>query len=79
MIDPYTFIRAVTVSLAVFWTVRGVVRTVRFLDRWERRFQALGLERAWLRRQALGVLARATFFDPANVALGCALIALWSV
>ena len=78
-LDPYTFIRSVTFSLATFWTLRMVMRTVRFLDRWERRLEPLGLQRIWLRRQVLEMMLRASVLDPVNLALSLALVAVWSV
>ena len=78
-LDPYTFIRSVTLSLATFWTLRTVWRTVRFLDRWERRLAPFGIERRWLRVQVLRMMLRASFLDPVNLALFLALVSVWAV
>ena len=77
-LDPYTFIRSVTMSLGTFWTLRMVLRTVRFLDRWERRLEPLGIDRSFLRRQALKMLLRASILDPVNLALMLALVTVWA-
>ena len=77
-LDPYTFIRTVTFSLATFWTLRMVVRTVRFLNRWERRLGYVGIERRWLRRQMVVMMMRASILDPVNLALLLALITVWA-
>lgn len=78
-VEPYAFIRAVTLVLASFWTLRAGVRMVRFLDRWERRLLALGMDRAWLRRQALVFTVRTTVADPLNLLLFLTLTAIWSL
>ena len=79
MIDPYDYIRLTTFALAVFWTARGLWRTWRFLRRWEGRLHEWGLERTFLRRAVLRVLARATVLDPINVGLIILLISSWVV
>lgn len=76
-LTPYGFVRAVTIVLATFWTLRGAARTIGFARNWERRLYAWGLSRRWLRRQLARVVLRATVFDPVNVALACVLVALW--
>lgn len=78
MIDPYVFVRSVTLSLAVLWTVLGLLRAVRFVARWERRFAEMGLSRRWLRRQVVITLVRATVLDPINLALMIFLLGIWS-
>lgn len=78
-VEPYPFIRSVTLVLAAFWTLRAAFRMVRFLDRWERRLLSLGLDRAWLRRQALVFSLRTTLADPLNLALMLVLTAIWTL
>ena len=77
-LDPYTFIRLVTFSLATFWTLRMVLRTVRFLDRWERRLEGFGIERRWLRRQVSVAMLRASVLDPINLGLLLILVGVWA-
>jgi hypothetical protein len=79
LIDPYDFVRLTTGTLALVWTVRGALRTRRFLLRWEARLDAWGMERRWLRRAVLVVVARATVLDPINLALIAALIGVWTL
>jgi hypothetical protein len=79
LIDPYDFVRLTTGTLAFVWTVRGVLRTRRFLSRWEARLDAWGMERRWLRRAVLTVVARTTVLDPVNLALMAALVSLWTL
>lgn len=76
-LEPYPFIRAVTLSMAAFWTLRTVLRTIRFLDRWERRLAPFGIGRAWLRVQVLRMMLRASVLDPLNLALALALLSVW--
>jgi len=79
VLDPFAFVRMVTLTLAAFWSGRAVLRTVRFLNRWSSRLESLGLPRPFLRRQALVVLLRASILDPLNLALLLVLIALWTL
>lgn len=78
MIDPYLFVRIVTVSLAVIWTALGLLRAAQFIGRWEARFAEIGLSRRWLRRQVGITLLRATVLDPINLALMLGLVGLWT-
>ena len=76
-VEPYPFIRAITLTMAGLWTVRSLVRMVRFLDRWETRIASQGFPRVWMRRQALILMLRASVLDPLNLALLLLLTALW--
>jgi len=79
VIDPYAFVRAVTIGLGLIWTVSGLVRTVGVARRWRARLSVLGLDDRWWRRQVSTAVVRATVLDPVNLALLCTLLALWSV
>jgi hypothetical protein len=79
LIDPWTFVRLVTLSLALTWGTFGLLRLGRRVRRWRERFACLGLEARWWRRQALVVCLRVTVLDPVNLALLCALLALWTL
>ncbi len=79
MIEPYAFVRGVTLVLGLTWTVTGLVRIVRFTASWEQRLVPLGFERRWLRRQVALAFARATVLDPLNLGLMLLLVAIWSV
>ena len=79
MIEPYTFIRAVTFTLGLTWTVAGIVRALRFAASCKQKLAELGLdERGWQRWIAIACL-RATVLDPTNLALLCCLAALWTL
>ncbi len=78
MIDPYVFVRGVTMTLALCWTLLGLRRSVRFIRTWERRLEPLGVSRRWLRRQVAVVLLRATVLDPLNLALMLLLLGIWT-
>jgi len=79
MIDPYVFVRAVTMGLGATWTGVGLVRTVRFARRWQERLELLDLDPRWWRRQIAVAVLRTTVLDPWNLALLCFLLALWSL
>ncbi len=79
MIDPYTFIRVVTLSLAITWSVLGYIRMIRFAARWYRRLAVLGYPSSWYRRQVTIAALRTTVLDPLNLALMLVLIGLWTV
>lgn len=79
MPDPYEFVRYVTMGLALVWSVRGAIRTQRFVTRWEARLDSWGVERRWLRGAVLVALARVTVLDPINLALGLALVGVWTL
>jgi len=79
VIDPYTFIRLVTVSLGLVWTATALIRLVRNAGDWKEKLAPLHLdERSWRRWIAIACL-RATVLDPLNLALLCLLIALWTL
>lgn len=75
--SPYEFVRATTLLLAVFWTLRGLARTIGFARNWEHRLFGWGMSRRWLRLQIAKVAVRATVLDPVNLALAALLLALW--
>ena len=79
MIDPYAFVRAVTMLLGATWTVTGLVRTWRFVRRSKARTRPLALDDRWWRRQVTLVVLRTTVLDPLNLALLCLLFCLWSL
>jgi len=79
VIEPYPFIRAVTFTLGLTWTVAGTVRALRLAASCKQKLAELGLEeRGWQRWIAIACL-RATVLDPVNLALLCFLVALWTL
>ena len=78
MIEPYTYVRAVTLGLGTVWTVGGLVRTVRFHRRWRNRLEPLGFGRRWLGLQVRTFVLRVTLLDPVNLALTLLLLGIWA-
>ena len=76
MIEPYTYVRAITLGLGTVWTVGGIVRTLRFHRRWRDRLEPLGFGRPWLRLQVRTFVLRVTVLDPINLALILSLVAI---
>ncbi len=79
MIEPYAFIRTVTLGLALLWTAAAFLRIARFTARWKRRLAPLGLDDRWWRRRIATACLRATVLDPINLALLCFLIGSWTL
>ena len=79
IVEPYTFVRAITLGLGTAWTLGGLVRMARFGVRWQQRLVPLGLTDAWLRKQVLLVALRTTVLDPINLALLLLLLASWTL
>lgn len=79
MIEPYAFIRAVTIGLGVTWTVFAGLRILRLNRRWKSRLILLRLDDRWWTRQILVACARTTVLDPINLGLMLLLLGLWSV
>jgi len=79
LVEPYTYVRAITMGLATLWTIGGLVRVLRFARMWRARLLPLGLSDAWLRRQVMIGVLRATILDPLNLALLLLLLGSWSI
>jgi hypothetical protein len=79
VIDPYAFIRLVTISLGLVWTGMALIRLLRSAREWREKLEPLDVdERCWRRWIGLACL-RATVLDPLNLALLCLLVALWTL
>ncbi len=78
MIEPYEYVRLVTLLLASVWTLRGLWRALSFVRAWERRLAGVGASAPWLRRKVFVVLVRATVLDPVNLALLLVLVGIWT-
>lgn len=78
-LNPYSFIRIVTVSLGTIWTLTALVRISRFSRRWRKKLSVLGIEDRWWRRQVRLACLRATVLDPTNLALMVVLLGLWTL
>lgn len=79
MIEPYTFVRAVTMGLGATWGAMGIVRSVRTARSWRARMELLAVDERWWRRQIALAALRVTVLDPLNLALLCLLAGLWSL
>ncbi|QDU69096.1 hypothetical protein [Engelhardtia mirabilis] len=75
--EPYAFVRAVTLSLAAFWTLRGLRRGLVVLGQLGEHFEELGLPRGVLHRAALRIALRATVLDAVNLSLILVIVGLW--
>lgn len=78
-LNPFAFIRIVTVSLGALWTLTALVRIARFSRRWREKLSILGIEDRWWRRQVRLACLRATVLDPINLALMLVLLGLWTL
>ena len=79
IVEPYAFVRGLTIGLATLWTIFGLVRLYRFAARWRDRLVPLGLPDGWLRRQLFVFVLRSTVLDPVNLGLLLFLFACWSL
>ena len=78
LVEPYSYVRAITIGLGTLWTIGGFVRLIRFILRWRRRLMPLGFEDRWLRRAVYVAALRATILDPINLALMILLVSIWT-
>ena len=79
LIEPYVYVRTITLGLGTIWTLHGALRTWRFARRWQRRLELIDFERSWLRRRVAIFVLRTTVLDPINLALLLTLFGLWSI
>ena len=79
LIDPYRYVRLVTITLGGIWTLAALLRLVRFGRRWENRLHAIGIQRSWFRRRLVHLALRATILDPVNATLFALLMGLWTL
>ena len=78
LIEPYVYVRAITMGLATIWAIQWVFRMRRFTRRWKGRLVSLGASEVWLRNLFLTLILRTTVLDPINLALLLLLGGLWS-
>jgi hypothetical protein len=78
VIEPYVFVRAVTIGLGALWCTTALVRTLRSTREWRERLRPLAIDERWWRRQIVRVALRVTVLDPLNLALLFLLLWLWS-
>jgi hypothetical protein len=78
VIEPYAFVRGVTLALGLLWSTAALVRLARASRQWRARLADLGVEPRQWRRWIAHVALRTVVLDPLNLALICLLAALWS-
>ena len=77
IVEPYVYVRALTLSLGTLWTLFGILRMRRFFLMWRARLVPLGFDEGWLRDQVLIFTLRVTLLDPWNLALMLLLVFVW--
>ena len=78
-VEPYDYVRSITVGLATIWTAGGLLRLVRFTREWRDRLVQLGMSREWFNRQVGIMVLRTTLLDPINLALLLILFGIWGL
>ena len=76
LLPPHLFVRGLTAGLAVFWSLRALVRGVRSVRVLNSLAERSGFSRGVVLRAAWKVLLRSTVLDPTNVFLGLLLLAI---
>lgn len=79
MIEPYEFVRAVTMGLGATWSTLALRRTLRAAREWKKRLHLLAPGERWWWRQVTLASLRVTVLDPLNLALLFLLAGLWSL
>jgi len=79
LIEPYLYVRAITLGLGTLWSIQWAFRLVRFANRWRGRLLMLGASERWLRNLLLVTVLRTTILDPINLALMFLLTGLWTL
>ena len=79
LIEPYVYVRSITLGLGTVWTVLGLLRLHRALRRWEARLVPLGVPPEALFKALVVFTLRSTILDPINLALLLLLIGIWTI
>jgi hypothetical protein len=69
-------VRTLALALGAYWTLRGLWRSWRAIQRYDTLATSHGFSPGFVRRSVLTVLLRATLLDPWNLALGLLLAGL---
>ncbi len=77
LIDPYYLMRAMTLAIFGFWSVRGYWRALVLAQRWTAIGVSFGIPAAFIRRRMLIFALRITVLDPVNLALLATAILIW--
>ena len=77
LIEPYVYVRTITIGLGTIWFIQGLFRLRRFMRLWKKRLIPLGIPADLLRKAVLVFVLRTTVLDPINLGLLLLLIGLW--
>jgi len=77
--DPVLVCRVTTITLFLYWSVRGWFRMGHFVRRMEQTASTVGVGPGDVRRYVGRVALRATIADPLNAFLLCVLAWLWTL
>ena len=77
--DPVLVCRVTTITLFLYWSVRGWVRMGRLVRRLEQTASTAGFGPGDIHRYARRVALRATIADPLNAFLLCVIAWLWTL
>lgn len=75
--SPYYLMRALTLVIFGFWTVRGYYNALRLAQRWTAIGESFGISRTFIRRQMVVFVLRITILDPINLTLLATAVLIW--